>query len=275
MQRVSIAVIFAPLATLFAISLPAADFWQSKAFTEWTDKEVQKILASSPWVRQVTVSYGGSSESSHGNDRHGSTFDDNPGWMSVPSAGEKADVASGKQRGEQAGDEDRVHGASQARLTIQWRSALPIRQALVRAKFGVEASTSPEARQFLEADDPTYVIAVLGMPRAMLTGTGDASTGEALKKALLAGTSLSMNGNSAVNGKTSRPAGSAKPVTSIRPTDIEFRVGAAIDAFFIFPKAAPVTLDDKDVEVSIKLGHLSIAERFPLKEMLFKGNLEL
>jgi hypothetical protein len=275
MQRVLIAAILALLATLLAISLPAADFWQSKPFTEWTDKDIQKILAASPWVHQVTVSYGGSSESSHGNDRKGSTFDDNPGWMSVPSGSERADVGTNKQRGEQAGDEDRVRGASQARLTIQWRSALPIRQALVRAKFGIEASTSPEARQFLEADEPSYVIAVLGMPRSMLTSTGDASTGEALKKALLAGTSISINGNIAVNGKTSPRTGSTNPVTSVRPTDIEFRVAAAIDAFFIFPKTAPVKPDDKDIEFSIKLGHLAIKERFPLKEMLFKGNLEL
>ena len=120
------------LALLVAISLPAAEFWQSKPFAEWTDKDVQRILAASPWVRQVTVSHGGSSESSHGNDRRGSTFDDNPGWMSVPSGSERADVASGKQRGEQTGDEDRSHGASQAKLTIQWRSALPIKQVAKR-----------------------------------------------------------------------------------------------------------------------------------------------
>lgn len=261
MQRVLIAVI---LATLLAISLPAADFWQSKAFPEWTDKEIQRILAASPWARQVSVSYGGSSESSHGNDRHGSTFDDNPGWMSVPGAGEKADVASGRQRGEQAGDEDRVRGASHAKLTIQWRSALPIRQALARARFGVEASTSPEARQFLESEQSSYVIAVLGIPRSLLTGVGDASKSDAVKKALLGGASITV-----ANSKNSHA------VPSTRPIDTEFRVGGAIDVFFIFPKTAPLTVDDKEIEFSIKLGQLAIRERFPLKDMLFKGGLEL
>jgi hypothetical protein len=260
MQRVSIAII---LSTLFAISLPAADFWQSKAFTEWSDKEVQKILAASPWVHQVTVSYGGTSEPNHGNDRHGSTFDDNPGWMSVPSAAEKADVASGKQRGEQNGDEDRVRGASQAKVTIQWRSALPIRQALARARFGVEASTSPEARQFLESEQSSYVIAVLGIPRSLLTGVGDASKNEAVKKALLNGAAITI-----ANSKN-------HPVTTTRPIDIEFRVAGAIDVFFIFPRTPPLTVDDKDIEFSIKLGHLAFKERFPLKDMLFKGELEL
>jgi hypothetical protein len=268
MRRASIAVIFA---TLLATSLPAADFWQSKPFTEWNDKEVQKTLAASPWARQVTVSYGGSSESSHGNDRHGSTFDDNPGWMSVPSGSERAGVGTNKQRGEQAGDEDRVRGAGQARLTIQWRTALPIRQALARARFGVEAPSSPEARQLLESEQSSYVVAVLGMPRSMLAATGDASTGEALKKALLSGAALSI----ANSKNSSRSNAAIHPVASIKPIDIEFRVAGAIDTFFVFPKTTPLTVDDKEIEFSIKLGQLAIRERFVLKEMLFKGELEL
>jgi hypothetical protein len=271
MRRVLIAVILGSLATLFAISLPAADFWQSKPFTAWTDKEVQKLLAASPWAREVIVSFGGSSESSHGNDRRGSTFDDNPGWMSVPSAGEKADVASGKQRGEQAGDEDRVRGAARAKVTIQWRTALPIRQALARARFGVEASTSPEARQFLESEQSSYVIAVLGVPRSMLTGVGDASKSEAVKKALLDGGSLTI-----ANGKSpNHPVAAIHPVTSIKPIDTEFRVVGAIDLFFIFPKTTPLTVDEKEIEFALKLGQLAIKERFPLKDMLFRGDLEL
>jgi hypothetical protein len=40
---------------LGAIALTAADFWQSKKFTEWSDKEVQKILRDSPWARPGEV----------------------------------------------------------------------------------------------------------------------------------------------------------------------------------------------------------------------------
>ncbi len=44
---------------LAAVALLAADFWQTKKFTDWTDKEVQKILKDSPWARPVEVRLGG------------------------------------------------------------------------------------------------------------------------------------------------------------------------------------------------------------------------
>ncbi len=41
---------------LFAtISVWAADFWQSKPYTDWTDKETQKIETTSPWSKQVVI----------------------------------------------------------------------------------------------------------------------------------------------------------------------------------------------------------------------------
>src|SRR5689334_16731678 len=37
----------------------AADFWTAKPFTEWNEKEVQKVLTDSPWVGKVSMSGGG------------------------------------------------------------------------------------------------------------------------------------------------------------------------------------------------------------------------
>ena len=42
-------------ALLLTISLWAADFWQSKPFGEWSDKDVQKMLDNSPWSKPVSV----------------------------------------------------------------------------------------------------------------------------------------------------------------------------------------------------------------------------
>jgi hypothetical protein len=250
--------------SVFAASLPAADFWQSKPFTEWTDKEVQKILATSPWVRQVIVSTSGSSpEASHGNDRRGSTIEDNPTGMRVPDTKDSAEGTEGRTRGGAAGDEDRtpaMPGRAQFKLTIQWRSALPVKQALARAKFGAEAATSPEARQFLDALEPNYVIAVLGIPRPTILGGG-----EPVKQALLERAALSGGGKDWIHA-----------------SDIQFRTSGGggggadlIDAFFVFPKAGVVTIDDKEIEFSIKLASFTVKERFRLKDMVFKGTLEL
>ncbi len=48
----------AGLLFLFAFCLMAADFWQ-KPYTEWTDKDLQKMMNNSPWAHTVSVSMGG------------------------------------------------------------------------------------------------------------------------------------------------------------------------------------------------------------------------
>jgi len=44
---------------LFTYSLLAADFWQAKLFTDWSDKEVTRIMETSPWAKQIAISMGG------------------------------------------------------------------------------------------------------------------------------------------------------------------------------------------------------------------------
>ncbi len=56
-------------------TLLAADFWQTKKFTEWSDKEVLKILADSPWAEKVSIPRppmgGGGGGGEQGRRRHG------------------------------------------------------------------------------------------------------------------------------------------------------------------------------------------------------------
>ena len=40
-------------------ALAAADFWEEKDFTAWSDKEVEKMLTDSPWSRNLTVALRG------------------------------------------------------------------------------------------------------------------------------------------------------------------------------------------------------------------------
>ncbi len=47
------------IASLSAAALCAANFWESKSYTEWSDKEVEKLLTNSPWSQKVSVSMGG------------------------------------------------------------------------------------------------------------------------------------------------------------------------------------------------------------------------
>src|SRR5579862_6399667 len=49
------------LGAAFALSfsLFAADFWTSKPFTQWSEKEAQRMVESSPWAKPVSVAMGG------------------------------------------------------------------------------------------------------------------------------------------------------------------------------------------------------------------------
>jgi hypothetical protein len=44
---------------------------------------------------------------------------------------------------------------------------------------------------------------------------------------------------------------------------------------FLFPKTAPFSLDDKDVEFATKLGPIVVRQKFHLKDMILNGKLDL
>ncbi len=50
-------------------------------------------------------------------------------------------------------------------LTVSWRSALPVKQALARSQAGIGAPIPPAQRLFLIQHEPLYVVSVAGIPR--------------------------------------------------------------------------------------------------------------
>jgi hypothetical protein len=51
--------LFSLAGLLFAGITLGEDFWVKKDFTQWTDKEVRRILTNSPWSKETTVRSGG------------------------------------------------------------------------------------------------------------------------------------------------------------------------------------------------------------------------
>ena len=45
------------------------DFWDTKPYSEWNDKEVERLLKSSPWSRTVSLSVGMMGAGGYGNDQ--------------------------------------------------------------------------------------------------------------------------------------------------------------------------------------------------------------
>jgi hypothetical protein len=137
-------------------------------------------------------------------------------------------------------------------LTIRWQTSLPVRQALVRAKFGNEAGTSPEAAKFLAQTPENYIISITGIPPQMLRGNP-----EQLKQAI----QLKVKDKPVINPVNLQAADAQSPL------------------YVIFPRKQEgkdlIQLEDNEVELQVKLGRMDVKRKFKLKDMVFDGKLEL
>lgn len=243
----------AGLAILFAFSLLAAEFWQ-KPYTEWSDKDVVKMVTNSPWAKSNNLSmgpagFGGGPApiTPGGNAEGGGGFGGSGG-------------GGGRGGGPQGGGGFEGGGGDGASLVravevaARWQTALPVRQAFVRLKFGAEADKSADAKKILDEEVKSYEIVLSGPIQPMLKGKPDD-----LAKALSEVTSLSSSRTGA-----------------IKPSQIEMsRSPKSVDVLFVFPKSMPFTAEDKEVEFSTKIGPSTLKYKFKPKEMMFNGKLEM
>ena len=130
---------------LACAALVAADFWEDKEFTSWSDREVQKMLTDSPWAKRVNIVMGGLLEES----------DSRYTGDGVSFGG------GGRGRG---GGGNAFAGIRRASVNVVWINALPVRQAMVRGLVGRDGPIPPEGQQFLTEEDPFYTVAVVGLP---------------------------------------------------------------------------------------------------------------
>lgn len=240
-----------PFLFIFAISLWAADFWVSKPYTEWTDKEVQKLLSNSPWSKEVVVSLGGAGGGSGKGSRKGGGGGGGggEGGFDGPAMGPGGGGGAGGRGVQEVGGGAPSTGTPSMTLVVSWRTALPLREAIARQKFGSEAGTSPDAKRVIEEPQKYYVIVVNGLPARMGRG------GPEMKEALMKNSSLTIKGK--------------EPVA---PEDIQSGGTAAL---FLFPKTLAIDMDDKEVEFSTRLGQTVVKTKFKVKDMVFNGKLDL
>ena len=123
----------------------AADFWEEKEFTAWSDKDVEKMLSDSPWAKKVNIVMGGLTE------QRSTGFTGGGGFGGGLIGG------GGDGNGEFA----RIRRMS---VNVVWMNALPVRRAMVRQAIGQNGAVPPEAEDFLTADDPYYTVAIVGLP---------------------------------------------------------------------------------------------------------------
>ncbi len=113
----------------------AAEPWKEKPFTEWTQKDVERVAQDSPWAHFVEV----------------------PG-ASGPGEGAiaRSEVSGTKPLSDTAGPQ------SAGRYLVQWASALTLRQARVRSAQLAARENAEESAAILAVTPPYYILAVVG-----------------------------------------------------------------------------------------------------------------
>lgn len=238
-----------PALLAVAVCLWAADFWQSKPYTEWSDKDVQRIETNSPWSKQVSVSLGDAPAPNTGRSKKGGGGGGGGGDME--SGGGNLSPRAGTQ--DVGGGVIPNGGGAGLTLTVSWRTALPIREAVAKAKFGAEAGTSADAKKMIEEEQNFYAIMVTGLPARAIRAN------DKMKESLLKGTELIVKGKDPIQASDVQKGGNEQTTMLL----------------FLFPKTTPLTVEDKDVEFSTRLGPIVIRQKFHLKDMVFNGKLDL
>ncbi|HEY1758837.1 MAG TPA: hypothetical protein VGG72_25920 [Bryobacteraceae bacterium] len=250
--------LFPLLLFVAGLTLWAADVW-TKPSTEWTDKDIQKIMSDSPWAKKVSVTFenaGGGAGPAGGGGGGGGKGGRGGGGGGAPDAsdggggGGGGGKGGGKGGGGGGGDADIVpsSGPPETELTIRWQTAPTVQEALV--KVG--------AQKQLQQDDMFYAIWVAGLPGSVRPRDDDA------KKALLKVTTLSVKDKEPIMA-----------VDVIFPPPAQGRGARTTDAHFIFPRKIAFSADDKEVEFVTKFGKNSVKTKFALKNMVLNGKLGL
>ncbi len=236
-------VLFVAASLFVSATTLAEEFWDKKDYGQWSEDEVRKLITNSPWAKDVTITAPAAML----------------GGLPRGSAAAGTDVESGGggggrgRRGGGGGGGGGGAAASQVLITlnISWRSALPMKQGLVRGRQVAGVEIPQTLRDGLAQEEENYVIVVSGLPLRMLQSIQNP---EQLKNSVLR------------RGK--------KDPIHLAAVDFQTRT-QSVDLICVFPRTDRITPDDKEIEVVMKLGPLEAKRKFNLKDMVYKGKLEL
>jgi hypothetical protein len=228
-----------------AFCLYAADFWDSKPYTEWNEKEVLKFLEGSPWADRVNVR-----------------------------TGQKGVIATSED------GKGNIMGEIEVPVSLWWQSAVPIKQALARRQELIGSPTAANAKAIIERQEPYYVLYVGGLPGSLRAAAQDtekltAETSLKVKgKPDLKPKEIQTPGAAAPAAKGG-PAGGGAPGGGKGFGGGKGLGGGNIDLYFLFPRDAALTAADKEAEFITKLGNITVRKKFKLSDMMFNGKFEM
>ena len=229
--------------------LLAGEFWQDKQPSDWTGKDIQRLVTKSPWAKEASLSAN--------SDRNGAGMGRRGGMGGMDGRGGMGGPGMGRPRGEEGSGGSR----SKPQVTVRWDSAAPLREAAAKAH-----PDDAQAKKVAEWAREFYVVTVTGMPMRQGRGRGEeqpesdsdriAQMQDRLKELSV----LKLKGSGG----------------SIAPTRVEVSnaPGGRVISL-LFPRTEAISLDDQEVDFETAVGRREIKVKFTLKEMVYRGKLEL
>jgi hypothetical protein len=244
---------------LLAIAVYGAQPW-SKDSSQWTTHDAQRVLADSPWSQAASASFPMADAA------------EQPPPGPVPGAPQAGMAGSrGASDGNWDGGVGRIPsgGVPSIRVTIRWDSALPVRLALLRLQTAGEPGKSAYDPAQAEKD---YIITIVGLvPSGQYRSAGQLQTRSSSTDSADSGPEDPEQMLEGLMAESRLMLRNRKP---IRPEDVKLDPASGTLHLF-FPRNEVIELRDKEVMFATRFGSMAIQKRFRLKDMSYKGKVEL
>lgn len=161
--------------------------------------------------------------------------------------------------GRGGGDLNPRRGMPEAKFAVRWESAAPVLEAAKKSEVAEAAKLAGWAKEF-------YVVSVTGMaaPPPGPGQRGDWSRGDPARAKQWQDLLLKI---------TTLKRKDKPPLAAARLETIPLPSGRM--SVFLFPRTDPIALDDKSVLFETAFGPIRVKSKFALKDMVWRGKLEL
>jgi hypothetical protein len=229
--------------------------WATKQAALWSQDDAKQVLTDSPWSKALTpsiVRHNPEDDRSYGPRPMGRRGGFGYPGGGYPGGGYPGGYPPQNRYPQNPPSNDSGSSAADEKppqLTLRWESALPVREAELKAR--------DENAPTLE-DENHYAIAVYGIPANMANGDLKALAEQCKKKA-----TLSRDGKK-----------------DLKPSSVQVlrrENGPVVLFLFLKPKNAKeaIAKDDRRVEFDAQIQRYSISQAFYLDDMTFQGKTEL
>ena len=227
-----------------SLNLRADDPWKAKSYKQWDQKEVQQVLTSSPWARQVTVANTWSGSGGGGAPASGSRVDELERTGSINQT-----AMGGPSR-------------TEAAFVVRWVSARTVRQAFARGVM-LRGQSEAEAEKVVAQEPDEYQLAVLGVDMTPFSQADEKAVEEMKAKTFL-------------QSKKTKARIAASSIRLQRSEDGK----KLVTVYFTFPKKSAggelsIPADEKSVEFNCSVGKVNIKTTFELSKMTGEKGVDL